>query len=104
MKDAAANSDNCPELVPAPQAHQLNAARETPDSGNYHDREKQEMKYACNIRGRKLAREPKGPAAGQHTIRRYGRFWAVHDPAGDLVCLAVYKRGATEVVRRLSAS
>jgi hypothetical protein len=31
------------------------------------------------------------------------RNWAVLDPQGQLVCLTVYKRGATEVVRRLTA-
>ncbi len=35
-------------------------------------------------------------------ITRRGRFWAVHDGAGQLVCLAVYRKGAREVVRRLS--
>ena len=35
-------------------------------------------------------------------ITRRGRFWAVHDQKGQLVCLAVYKKGAREVVRRLS--
>ena len=38
------------------------------------------------------------------TITRYkeGRFWALHDAAGRLVCVCVYKKGAIEVVRRLS--
>jgi hypothetical protein len=31
------------------------------------------------------------------------RWWEVRDPAGELVCLTVYRRGAREVVRRLSA-
>lgn len=31
----------------------------------------------------------------------YGRFWAVYD-AGVLVCVCVYKRGAAEVMRRLT--
>lgn len=35
------------------------------------------------------------------TITKWGRFWAVTDAAGVLVCLCVYKRGALEVVRRL---
>ena len=39
---------------------------------------------------------------GLMQIMRRGRFWAVHDGAGQLVCLAVYKKGAREVVRRLS--
>jgi hypothetical protein len=37
------------------------------------------------------------------TIDRHKRFWQVRDPKGQLVCLTVYKRGAKEVVRRLSA-
>ena len=32
-------------------------------------------------------------------IERYGRFWAVYAGA-ELVVVAVYKRGAAEVVRR----
>jgi hypothetical protein len=35
-------------------------------------------------------------------IERYKRFWAVRDEAGDLICLCVYRKGAVEVVRRLS--
>jgi hypothetical protein len=39
-------------------------------------------------------------------IERYGktRYWAVIDTDGTLVCLCVYKRGALEVLRRLSNS
>lgn len=36
------------------------------------------------------------------TIQRRNRYWEVRDPVGDLVCLAVYKRGAKEVVRRMA--
>jgi len=38
-------------------------------------------------------------------VERYGfsRYWAVLDTAGTLVCLCVYRKGATEVVRRLQA-
>jgi hypothetical protein len=38
------------------------------------------------------------------TVTKHGRsrFWALRDGAGDLVCLCVYKRGALEVVRRLT--
>ena len=35
-------------------------------------------------------------------IRRYGRYWGVYDAEGQLVCVAVYKKGASEVVRRLA--
>lgn len=36
------------------------------------------------------------------TITKRGRFWAVYDADGQLVCLTVYKKGAREVVRRLT--
>ena len=41
------------------------------------------------------------PAA--YAISRYksGRYFAVHDPGGELVCLTVYRKGAAEVVKRL---
>jgi hypothetical protein len=35
-------------------------------------------------------------------LERRGRNWAVYD-GETLVCLTVYKKGATEVVRRLTA-
>lgn len=38
-----------------------------------------------------------------HSITRRGRAWAVHDPAGELVALVLYRKGAAEVVRRLDA-
>ena len=34
-------------------------------------------------------------------IVKQGRFFAVYDADGILVCLCVYKKGAQEVVRRL---
>ena len=34
-------------------------------------------------------------------LTKYGRFWAVY-VAGALVCVCVYKRGAAEVIRRLT--
>lgn len=39
-----------------------------------------------------------------YTIRKrpWTRWWEVLDSAGELVCLTVYRRGAREVVRRLS--
>ncbi len=36
------------------------------------------------------------------SIHRYGRFWAVYDAAGLMVCVTVYLKGAREVVRRLT--
>lgn len=48
--------------------------------------------------------EPPAPAAsGRWMIRKRRRDWMVIDPAGELVCITVYKRGAEEVVRRLAA-
>lgn len=42
-----------------------------------------------------------GPGdAGRHTLAKRGRAWAVHDPAGELVALTLYRKGAAEVVRR----
>ena len=35
------------------------------------------------------------------SIRKYGRYWALYDDAGELVCVCLYKKGATEVLRRL---
>jgi len=37
-------------------------------------------------------------------IERYGttRYWAVIDADGSLICLCVYRKGAEEVVRRLT--
>jgi len=51
-------------------------------------------------------RQPQATAAAPqpaYTIQKQqkSRFWEVLDPAGELVCLTVYKRGAVEVVRRL---
>jgi hypothetical protein len=39
----------------------------------------------------------------QFTVSKRGRsrFWVVHDPAGIMVCVCVYKCGALEVIRRL---
>lgn len=38
-----------------------------------------------------------------YKICKHKRFWQVTDPDGQLVCIAVYRRGAKEVVRRLTA-
>ena len=45
------------------------------------------------------AAEPQPYTIAKHTK---GRWWEVRDAAGELVCLTVYRRGAREVVRRLS--
>jgi hypothetical protein len=36
--------------------------------------------------------------------REWTRWWKVLDPAGELVCLTVYRRGAKEVARRLNVA
>jgi hypothetical protein len=48
-------------------------------------------------------REAKEPAGFTYQKRDRTRWWEVRDPAGELVCLTVYRRGAREVVRRLRA-
>lgn len=38
-----------------------------------------------------------------YRIAKYGsRYWAVLAPAGELVCVTLYRKGAEEVCRRLS--
>jgi hypothetical protein len=34
-------------------------------------------------------------------IRKYGRYWALYDDTGALVCVCLYKKGAAEVLKRL---
>jgi hypothetical protein len=40
-----------------------------------------------------------------YQLEQYGnsRFWQVTDPAGELICVTVYKRGGREVMKRLAA-
>jgi hypothetical protein len=40
---------------------------------------------------------------GSYRISKHGKLWELRDAAGELVCLTAYKKGAIEVVRRLSA-
>lgn len=35
-------------------------------------------------------------------LKKYGRFWAVYDSEDSLICVTVYKKGALEVIRRLT--
>lgn len=37
------------------------------------------------------------------SLQKYGRFWAIYD-GEEMVCVTVYKKGALEVIRRLSES
>lgn len=34
-------------------------------------------------------------------LRKRGRYWAVLDAGGELICLTVYRKGGMEVLRRL---
>lgn len=43
-------------------------------------------------------------ATGSYRITKRGRFWEVLDAEGALICLTAYKKGAAEVVRRLTTS
>lgn len=43
------------------------------------------------------------PTPGDWAIQKRDRDWLLFDPAGELVCITVYKRGAKEVLRRLTA-
>ena len=46
----------------------------------------------------------RAPCTTHYSLQRRGRFWEVLDPTGALVCLTVYKCGATEVIRRLQSA
>lgn len=52
---------------------------------------------------RKSATRAAEPAGYIIRKREHTRWWEVLDPQGQLVCLTVYRRGAREVVRRLTA-
>ncbi len=45
--------------------------------------------------------QPPPQNLGVYCIRKHGRAFAVYDPAGTLVCVVLYLKGAREVVRRL---
>jgi len=54
-------------------------------------------------RGRHFNDATSALTVGSYRIARHGRLWELRDAAGELVCLTAYKKGAIEVVRRLSA-
>jgi hypothetical protein len=56
----------------------------------------------CTLAKKQTAAAPAADSQPGYSIGKYGRNWYVPDPAGELVCLTVYKRGAEEVVRRLA--
>ena len=43
------------------------------------------------------------PAGYRIVKQQHSRYFEVRDPAGELVCITVYRKGAAEVVRRLAA-
>jgi len=48
---------------------------------------------------------PDAPSTvAEMTVERHGRHWAVYDDHDELVCLTVYRKGAVEVIRRLSSA
>jgi hypothetical protein len=51
--------------------------------------------------GQQNTRDPVVSEHGTYAVTRRNRYWEVRDPEGELICLAVYKRGAKEVVRRM---
>lgn len=53
--------------------------------------------------GKRPAAPPAADPQCGYTIGRHGRNWEVVDPAGQLVCITVYRKGALDVVRRLAA-
>ena len=55
---------------------------------------------------RETTAAPAADAPQPYTIHKQedGRWWEVRDAEDELVCLTVYRRGAREVVRRLSGS
>jgi len=48
---------------------------------------------------------PDAPRTADYRVIKqcHSRYWEVRDPADELVCITVYKKGAAEVVRRLAA-
>ena len=51
--------------------------------------------------GRQVEPEVEGDGCIGYRVERYNRYFAVKDAAGTLVVVAVYRRGAEEVARRL---
>ena len=60
------------------------------------------LPYDVNARAQPQAVKETPAPTTQH-LRRYGRYWAVYDERGELVCVCVYRKGAMEVLRRLAA-
>jgi hypothetical protein len=61
---------------------------------------------ASNVNLGQGAHSAPQPSGGRAmTITRYGntRYWAVYASDGALICVCVYRKGAQEVVRRLTS-
>ena len=61
---------------------------------------------ASNVNRGRVYRSAPLPSGGwAMTITRYGntRYWAVYASDGALICVCVYRKGAQEVVRRLTS-
>lgn len=61
---------------------------------------------SARIVRRAVCRPGPTPQAASHSFRmeRYktSRFWGVYDGPSQLICVCVYKKGAAEIVQRLS--
>ena len=57
----------------------------------------------CHSTGSGEVAQPPPGNTGVYCIRKHGRAFAVYDPTGNLVCVALYLKGAHEVVRRFGS-
>ena len=55
----------------------------------------------CDYSSEDAVPQPSPEKTDIYYIRKHGRGFAVYDPAGMLVCIVLYLKGAREVVRRL---
>ncbi|MBA2671553.1 MAG: hypothetical protein H0U67_14370 [Gemmatimonadetes bacterium] len=62
----------------------------------------QQRREITRLRRRVAELESTSSPVPPFSIEKRSRAWAVLDQRGELVCLALYKKGAFEVVRRLS--
>jgi hypothetical protein len=62
----------------------------------------QQRREITRLRRRVAELESTMTPAPSYSIEKRSRAWAVTDSRGELVCLALYRKGAREVVRRLS--
>ena len=55
----------------------------------------------CDSTSSEAVPQPPPEKPGVYCIRKHGCAFAIYDPAGMLVCVVMYLKGAREVVRRL---